>query len=129
MNLIHTVALLAVAEYIVFSALVGRARVRGHVMAPSTSGDEAFNRAFRVQQNTLEQIVAFLPALLLAGQYFSPALVAGIGAVWLLGRLLYRQQYVKNPASRAPGFILTLLPTVVLLLMALWGALGLALAR
>ncbi|QEA13103.1 MAPEG family protein [Comamonas flocculans] len=124
MNAIHTVALLAVAEYVAFSALVGRARMRGRVMAPSTSGDEAFNRAFRVQQNTLEQIVAFLPALLLAGRYFPPALVAGIGAVWLAGRLLYRQQYVRNPASRAPGFILTLLPTVVLLLMALWGALG-----
>lgn len=121
-NPIHIVALLALLEYLAFTVLAGRARAKGHVMAPSTSGDEAFNRAFRVQQNTLEQIVIFLPALLLASIYWPQTVVAGIGVVWLVGRLLYRQQYVKNPASRAPGFILTLLPTVVLLLMALWGA-------
>lgn len=124
MNHLHTVALLAVLEYLAFTLLTGRARMRGHVMAPSTTGDEAFNRAFRVQQNTLEQIVAFLPALLLAGLYWPQDLVAGIGVVWLVGRLLYRQQYVKNPASRGPGFALTLLPTVALALAALWGAVG-----
>ena len=122
MNLIHAVALLALLEYLAFTVLVGRARMQGHVMAPSTSGDEAFNRAFRVQQNTLEQIVPFLPALLIAGLYWPQAVVAGIGVVWLVGRLLYRQQYVKNPASRGPGFMLTLLPTVVLIFAALWGA-------
>lgn len=123
MNLIHLVTLLAIAEYLAFTVLTGRARMKGHVMAPATTGDEAFNRAFRVQQNTLEQIVAFLPVLWLAGLYWHPAVVAGVGAVWLVGRLIYRQQYVKNPASRALGFILTLLPTVVLLVMALWGVL------
>jgi len=122
-NTVHIVASLAVLEYLAFAVLVGRARMKSHVMAPSTTGDEAFNRAFRVQQNTLEQIVAFLPVLLIAGLYWPQAVVAGIGAVWLAGRLLYRQQYVKNPASRAPGFALTLLPTVVLTLMVLAGAL------
>jgi len=123
-NTIHLVALLAVLEYLAFTVLVGRARMQGRVMAPSTAGDEAFNRAFRVQQNTLEQIVAFLPALLIAGLYWPQAAVAGIGAVWLAGRLLYRQQYMKNPASRAPGFMLTLLPTLALTLMSLWGVLA-----
>lgn len=123
MNLIHLVALLALLQYLAFTMLAGRARMKSHVMAPATLGDEAFNRAFRVQQNTLEQIVPFLPVLFIAGSYWPQAVVAGIGVVWLLGRLLYRQQYVKNPASRAPGFMLTMLPTVVLVLMALWGAL------
>lgn len=123
MNYIHLVTLLAILEYLAFTILTGRARMKGHVMAPATTGDEAFNRAFRVQQNTLEQIVAFLPVLLIAGSYWPQTLVAGIGMVWVIGRLLYRQQYVANPASRAPGFMLTLLPTVVLVLMTLWGVL------
>ncbi|ODS90730.1 MAG: hypothetical protein ABS45_13750 [Comamonas sp. SCN 65-56] len=121
MNPIHIVALLALLLYLAFTVLVGRQRMRGRVVAPATTGDPAFERAFRVQQNTLEQLVVFLPALFLAGQYWSPNVIAGIGVVWLVGRVLYRFEYTKDPASRTAGFILTLLPTVVLVLAALWG--------
>ncbi|OJU86560.1 MAG: hypothetical protein BGO13_03940 [Burkholderiales bacterium 66-5] len=123
MNPIHVVALLAVLLYIAFTVLVGRQRMQGRVVAPATTGDPAFERAFRVQQNTLEQLVAFLPALFLAGQYWSPNVIAGIGVLWLVGRVLYRFEYTRDPNSRAVGFILTLLPTVALVLAALWGAL------
>ncbi|MCZ2104672.1 MAG: MAPEG family protein, partial [Burkholderiales bacterium] len=81
-----------------------------------------FERAFRVQQNTLEQLVAFLPALLLAGLYWPQPVIAAIGVVWLVGRLLYRVEYMKEPKSRTAGFALTLLPTVALTLAGLWGA-------
>ena len=121
MNPIHIVALLALLLYLAFTVLVGRQRMRGRVVAPATTGDPAFERAFRVQQNTLEQLVVFLPALFLAGQYWSPNVIAGIGVVWLVGRVLYRFEYTKDPASLTAGFILTLLPTVVLVLAALWG--------
>ena len=121
MNPIHIVALLALLLYLAFTVLVGRQRMQGRVVAPATTGDPAFERAFRVQQNTLEQLVVFLPALFLAGQYWSPNVIAGIGVVWLVGRVLYRFEYTKDPASRTAGFILTLLPTVVLVLAALWG--------
>ncbi len=121
MNPIHIVALLALLLYLAFTVLVGRERMRARVVAPATTGDPAFERAFRVQQNTLEQLVVFLPALFLAGQYWSPNVIAGIGVVWLVGRVLYRFEYTKDPASRTAGFILTLLPTVVLVLAALWG--------
>ena len=121
MNLVHLVAVLAILQYVLFSALVGRARVRYRIAAPATTGHALFERAYRVQMNTLEQLVAFLPALWLAAQYYAQSWVAGLGAVYLVGRFLYRGLYMANPDKRAPGFLLTFLPIVVLLLMALWG--------
>lgn len=119
---IHIVAVLAVLQYMLFTIQVGRARTRYGVPAPAVTGNEAFERVLRVQMNTLEQLVAFLPMLLLAGLYWPGAWVAAIGLVWIIGRFVYRRQYLARPASRAPGFILTFLPTAILLVLALWGA-------
>ena len=124
MNYVHIVAVLAVLQYFLFGFFVGRARSKYGVKAPSTTGHEQFERAFRVHQNTQEQLVAFLPALLIASVYWSNTVIATIGAVYLVGRLLYRQQYLANPAKRAPGFLLSVLPTVVLLIAAAAGAVG-----
>lgn len=126
MNLVHAVAVLAVIQYMVFSALVGRARVRYGIKAPATSGHDMFERAYRVQMNTLEQLVAFLPALLIAGLYWPHAMIAAFGVAYLVGRELYRHLYMTGPRRRAPGFILTALSTTVLVIAALTGALGLA---
>ena len=122
MNYIQIIALLAVLQFFVFGILVGRARVRYGVKAPAVTGNEHFERAFRVQMNTLEQLVGFLPALLIAGQYWTQALVAGLGLVWLIGRLIYRQSYVTDPAKSQIGFLLTVIPTVILLGLGLVGA-------
>ena len=122
MNLIHIVALLAVIQYLYFGVRVGRARSRYGIKAPAVSGHEMFERAWRVQMNTLEQLVGFLPALLIAGVYWPQAAVAAIGAVYLVGRFLYAHEYLGDPAKRAPGFALTVLPTGALLLAALAGA-------
>ena len=122
MNYVHIVAVLAVLQFFLFGILVGRARARYGVKAPATSGSEPFERAFRVQMNTLEQLVGFLPALLIAGLYWPNAIIAGIGTVYLIGRFLYRQLYLANPANRSPGFLLTVIPTFVLLAAALLGA-------
>lgn len=123
MAYIHTVAALAVLQYLLFGFMVGRARMRYGVRAPAVTGNEQFERIHRVQMNTLEQLVAFLPVLLLAGVYWPGRWIAPIGLVWIIGRFVYRRQYLARPASRGPGFLLTLLPTAVLLLMVLWGAL------
>jgi hypothetical protein len=123
MNYVHIVALLAIVQFIVFSMLVGAARGKYGVKAPAMTGNEHFERAVRVQMNTLEQLVCFLPALTVAAYYWSPVYVASWGVVYLLGRTLYRQAYVKNPAKRGLGFLLTLLPTAVLVLAGLAGAL------
>lgn len=122
MDLVHIVALLAVAQFFAFGILVGRARVRYGVKAPAVSGHKNFERAFRVQMNTLEQLAGFLPSLLIASQYWSGGLVAGIGGVYLIGRLVYRQAYVADPSKRQLGFLLTVMPTGTLLVLGLVGA-------
>lgn len=122
MNYVHVVAILAVLQFFLFGILVGRARDKHGIEAPSTSGNELFERAFRVQMNTLEQLVGFLPALLIASLYWPNAIVAGIGVVYLAGRFLYRQLYLADPARRGPGFLLTVIPTFVLAAAAIWGA-------
>lgn len=121
-NFVHVVAVLAILQFFLFGILVGRARRRHGVAAPAMSGHELFERAFRVHGNTLEQLVGFLPALLMASVYWPDGVVAGIGAVYLAGRFLYRYLYLADPARRRPGFLLTVVPTFVLLGMVLVGA-------
>jgi len=122
MNYVHIVAVLAVLQFFFFGFLVGRARARYGIRAPATSGHEMFERAFRVQMNTLEQLIGFLPALLIAGYYWPNAIVAAVGAIYLVGRFLYQRAYTTDPAKRAPGFVLTVLSTGVLLAAAVIGA-------
>jgi uncharacterized MAPEG superfamily protein len=122
MKYVHIVAALAVLQFFVFCFLVGRARARYGVKAPAIVGNEQFERVFRVQMNTLEQLICFLPALFLAAVYWPPSIIAAIGCVYLVGRLIYRRTYITDPTKRGLGFLLTALPTLVLLLAALAGA-------
>lgn len=112
---IDLVAVLALLQFVGFGVLVGGARGKYGVKAPAVSGHEMFERVYRVQMNTLEQLVVFLPALYLAAKYWPPALVAGVGAVYLVGRVIYWRSYVNDPKSRGLGFGLTALPTLALL--------------
>lgn len=112
---------LALVVYIVSIIQVGRARARYKIMPPVTSGHPDFERYYRVQMNTLEQLVPFIFALLLfAGFTGYPLLAADIGALWLVGRVWYMVGYYKATEKRAPGFIISQLSTVVLVL----GSLG-----
>ena len=122
MNYVYIVALLAVIQMIVFGILVGAARGKYGVAAPAMTGNEHFERAVRVHMNTLEQLICFLPALLIAAVYWPPVYVAAVGAVYLVGRVLYRQAYVTDPAKRGLGFLLTFMPTTLLVLAGLVGA-------
>ena len=119
---VHIIALLAIVQFIIFSMLVGAARGKYGIKAPAMTGNEHFERAVRVQMNTLEQLVCFLPALLISASYWPQTYVAGAGLVYLVGRTLYRQAYVADPAKRGLGFALTVLPTMVLVLAGLVGA-------
>lgn len=122
MEPVAIVIVIALLEYVVFGALVGRARGLYGVKAPAVSGHEIFERWFRVHQNTLELLVPFVPAMWLFGLYVSPAWAAGLGLVYVAGRVAYLLGYVKDPAKREVGFGLSVLPIVVLLVGALWGA-------
>lgn len=121
MPYIEIVAIIALLQFMVFGILVGKARQDFGVKAPAVTGHESFERIYRVQMNTLECLVTFLPALFLAGQYWSGAVVAAIGAVYLIGRTVYWRSYVANPASRGIGFMLSFAPTVLLFVLALIG--------
>ena len=116
MNYVDLVALLAIVQLIFFGVLVGRARGRYGVKAPAVSGHEMFERAYRVQMNTLELMIAFLPALYIAAKYWPQTYVAGAGAVYLIGRFIYWRSYTAAPASRGLGFALSMLPILALLL-------------
>jgi len=123
MHPVHFVAALATLQFLAFSLLTGMAREKSGLKAPAMTGDEHFERAHRVQMNTLEQLVCFLPSLLIAGHYWSPTLVSLVGAVFLVGRLVYRRAYLVDPSTRTLGFLLGFVPTVLLLVAALAGAL------
>src|SRR5882757_1192306 len=97
MPYVHIVIGLALVEFLSFALAVAGARARYKVAAPAVSGHEIFERYLRVQLNTLEQLVVFIPSILLFGQYLSPYIGAALGAVFLVGRLIYFFAYVKEP--------------------------------
>jgi uncharacterized MAPEG superfamily protein len=99
------VIVLALIEYIGFGIMVGVARGKYNCPAPAITGDPIFERYYRVQQNTLEQLVIFLPAITIYGYYGNPAIAAGVGLVFVVSRLIYMQAYVSDPAKRGRGFV------------------------
>ena len=102
--------------------VVGRAREKYEIKAPAVTGHPLFERAYRVQMNTLEQTVLFLPTLWLAATHGFGGLWAGIaGLVWLVGRVWYAAAYLKDPARRGPGFGVSMLGWIALLIMACIG--------
>jgi len=62
-SLIALVTLLSLALFFWMGADVARARGRFGVPAPAVTGHPEFERHFRVQANTLEGLVLFLPSL------------------------------------------------------------------
>jgi len=122
MAYVDIVTALALLQFVVFGFKVGKARTRYGVAAPAISGHATFERYFRVQQNTLEQLIVFIPGLYLYSHYFKPAVAAGIGVVYLIGREAYAASYVKDPAKRSLGFGLTFVPMMVLIVGGIVGA-------
>ena len=123
MALVTVVAMLALAEYLFFAFQVGQARSRTDTPAPRTTGNEEFERYFRVQQNTMEQAIVFFPALFAAGWFGNPVFAAVVGLAFVAGRFIYFKAYVQDPDSRGLGMIITFLANVALLLGGFIGAL------
>ncbi len=109
------VTLLALMQFMLFSIQVGSMRVKHGVKAPAISGHPEFERMFRVQQNTMEQLVVFVPALWIYAYLVNPLWGAGIGLLFIIGRFVYRAAYLKDPASRSNGFTIGVLAIAVLL--------------
>jgi uncharacterized membrane protein YecN with MAPEG domain len=122
MAYVDIVTALALLQFIVFGIQVGRARGRYGIKAPATSGNDQFDRHFRVQQNTLESLIVFIPSLLLFSRYFNPLWAAALGVIYLIGRQVYATSYVKDPAKRGAGYAMTMLPILALIIGGLIGA-------
>lgn len=119
------VTLLALAFYFFNCINVSRSRTKTGVKVPAMSGHPDFERAFRIQMNTLEWMPIFLPSLWLFASYISDAIAAGIGAVWIIGRIVYFIGYSQAAAKRGPGFAIQAIAAI-----ALWaGALGAVVLR
>ena len=123
MQLVAIVTALALVQYFVLGLRVGQARGKYGIEAPAITGHPIFERHFRVHQNTLEQLVLFIPALWLFATYVSAAVAAGLGVLFIVGRFVYARGYVAEPKKRGPGTALTALATMVLLVGGLVGAL------
>lgn len=123
MNSVIWVTVLALVQFVFFGALVAMARVKEQVAAPATEGSAAFNVLNRVHMNTLERLAIFLPLLWMAAQFWNPLWVSGLGVVFLIGRMLYWKGYVKSPAGRSFGNVVTMLSIAALLLATLAGLL------
>jgi glutathione S-transferase len=88
---------------------VGRARGKYKVQAPATSGNEMFERAYRIQLNTIENVLLFLPALWLYAIFIGDKGAGDSGVIWLIARVWYAISYQLNPAKRGLGFLISLL--------------------
>jgi uncharacterized membrane protein YecN with MAPEG domain len=117
------IVLLALLQYVFFTARVGLARGKYSINAPACDGDETWDRLFRIQQNTMEQLIVFIPAAFAFAYFMSPVWVLLPGAVFIIGRILYSAEYLKDPKTRTPGMVLTMLSNVVLVLGAGFGVL------
>lgn len=110
------VTLVALGQFLFLGIRVGRARDKYGIAAPATSGHEMFERHFRVQMNTLEQLVVFLPSMWIFATYVSSIWATAAGVIFVIGRGIYARTYVRDPKSRSLGFLLTVLPTFALLI-------------
>lgn len=115
------VTLLVLLLMLVTGLNVGRARGLYKVQAPAVTGHEMFERALRVQMNTLENAVLMLPALWLYAGFIGDRGAAVMGLVWLAARVWYAAAYLREPKSRGPAFGLAFMAFVGLWLGAAWG--------
>ncbi len=121
MKMTAWVTIASLLMYIWVFANVGKARAVHKVAAPCTDGPLEFLVALRVQANTVEQLILFLPLLWLCCIYLDDRIAAVLGATWVVGRILYALGYYKAPSKRSMGFGISSLAGVGLLIGAIVG--------
>ncbi len=107
------VTLLMVITYVWTGILVGKARATHGVKAPATEGPDGFNRVYRAHGNTLEQMVAMLPALWIFAMTIGDQWAGLLGLVWIVGRVLYVQAYAAAADKRGFGFMVSFIAMAV----------------
>lgn len=109
--------------FLVLGALVSRARGKYGIPAPATTGNPAFERVYRVHQNTAEQLIIFVPSLWMFAFTVSHKGAAVLAMVFVVGRIVYAQSYYADASKRSSGFVIALLATLILLVGSVIGAL------
>ncbi len=122
MELVAIITILALLQFVFFGIQTGKMRAKHGVKAPDIIGDPEFMRMFRVHQNTMEQLVVFIPALWIFSHYFDPKWGAGIGVIYIASRFVYFLGYLKDPAARGKGFGLGFATLMVLAVGSIVGA-------
>lgn len=117
LTLLGTLAALAV--YVWASIPVGQARGKFGVKAPSVTGPPEFERAFRAHQNTMEQLVLFLPLVWIVATLFGDLWGGIYAAAWVVGRIAYVIGYIRDPEKRGAGFLISGLPSLAALVGAI----------
>jgi glutathione S-transferase len=121
MNWVMLVTVLAVVVLFVVTINVGRARAKAGIQPPAMTGDPEFERAVRVHYNMLEQMMMFLPGLWIFATVVSPMYAAILGAVWVVGRIVYAWGYYQAAEKRGLGFAVSSLASMVLMIGSLIG--------
>ena len=96
MELVYLVIGLALLQFVIFGLLVGGQRAKRKIDAPATSGDPIYDRYHRVHYNTMEQLITFIPAILLFATFISELWAAILALVYLIFRIVY-------PSSNSNG--------------------------
>ena len=122
MELVAIITVLALIQFVYFGIRVGQMRAKHGVKAPEMTGDPEFMRMFRIHQNTMEQLVVFVPALWIFAHYWEPKWGAAIGLIYIASRFVYYLGYLKDPKDRGRGFGIGFATIAVLIVGGLAGA-------
>jgi uncharacterized MAPEG superfamily protein len=122
MEYVAIVTVLILLQYFYFGMASGMARGKAGLQAPAITGDELYERKYRIHQNTMEQLVSFLPAMWMFSHYVSPIYGAGLGVAFLVGRAIYSASYAKDPATRGKGFAIGFFAMLIGFAGTLYGA-------
>ncbi len=115
------IILIALLQFIFFTGRAGFSRGKYDIKAPKTVGNERWERIFRIQQNTMEQLVIFIPAMLIFSLYVSATWVLLPGILFIVGRHIYSRLYLESPENRGPGMVLSFFTNIALVIGGLIG--------
>jgi uncharacterized membrane protein YecN with MAPEG domain len=115
------IILVALLQFIFFTGRTGFSRSKYDIKAPKTTGNERWERIYRIQQNTMEQLVIFIPAMLIFSIYVSKTWVVLPGILFIIGRHVYSRLYLEGPEHRGPGMVLSMFTNIVLVVGSLIG--------
>jgi uncharacterized membrane protein YecN with MAPEG domain len=124
MEYVAIITVIILLHYFYLGLQSGMARTKAGLQAPAVTGDELYERKFRIHQNTMEQLVGFLPAMWMFAYYVNPVYGALLGVVFLIGRIVYSASYSADPAKRGAGFAIGFLAMVTGYIGTLIGTIG-----